>query len=108
MVTTFLAALNAGAGFAGYTDWRVPNVRELQAIINFGPPSPATYGAFDAGCSVGCTVTTCSCTQPYYYWSSTSGELIPSNGWFVNVSNGVAGGSLKTTLYFIRAVRVGA
>ncbi|MBM4246850.1 MAG: DUF1566 domain-containing protein, partial [Deltaproteobacteria bacterium] len=28
-VTTFLATLNAGGGFAGHTDWRLPNLTEL-------------------------------------------------------------------------------
>jgi len=34
---TKVAALNAGGGFAGYTDWRVPNVNELQSIVNYAP-----------------------------------------------------------------------
>src|SRR5206468_905681 len=30
-----VAILNTGTGFAGHTDWRVPNVRELQSIANY-------------------------------------------------------------------------
>ena len=40
-VTTFLAALNAGGGFAGHTDWRLPNLTELESIRNLGDVSPA-------------------------------------------------------------------
>ena len=36
MVTTFLATLNAGGGFAGHTDWRIPNRFELESIVNPG------------------------------------------------------------------------
>ena len=30
------AACNAGAGYAGQTDWRLPNVRELLSLIDYG------------------------------------------------------------------------
>lgn len=29
--------------FAGFTDWRIPNILELISIINFGVPDPSTY-----------------------------------------------------------------
>ena len=31
--TVFLPALNAGSGFAGHTDWRLPTAAELQTIL---------------------------------------------------------------------------
>ena len=37
---TKVAQLNQ-SGFAGYTDWRLPNVKELQSIVDYGQESPA-------------------------------------------------------------------
>ncbi|MCZ2110602.1 MAG: DUF1566 domain-containing protein, partial [Dehalococcoidia bacterium] len=34
MVTEFLAALNTGSGFAGHTDWRIPNRFELESLLD--------------------------------------------------------------------------
>mgnify|MGYP003339671132 CR=1 FL=1 len=35
-----LAALNAGSGFAGHTDWRLPNRTELMTIVSFREVDP--------------------------------------------------------------------
>ena len=56
-----VAGLN-GTAFAGHTDWRLPNVKELQSMLHyekFGGPSVSL--AFHTGCVPGCT--TCSCTS---------------------------------------------
>src|SRR5262245_65459894 len=67
-----IAGLNAGAGFAGHTDWRLPNVKELQSIVNYETRNPAVAAAFNTGCVAACTVTSCSCTVAADYWSSTT------------------------------------
>src|SRR5262249_5481923 len=54
-----IAGLNAGAGFAGHTDWRLPNVKELQSIVNYQNVNPAVSAAFNTGCAASCTVTSC-------------------------------------------------
>ena len=79
-----VATLN-GTSFAGHTDWRVPNVKELQNIV------PAVSPAFNNNCTSGCTVLTCSCTASSTYWSSTTvaGQARPGDppgptfAWFV-------------------------
>ena len=59
---TKVAALNGGGGFAGYTDWRVPNRNELESLVNVGAVNPAVFPAFNTSCAPACTVLICSCT----------------------------------------------
>jgi hypothetical protein len=40
-----VATLNSES-FAGHTDWRVPNVKELQSIVNYENVDPAVSSAF--------------------------------------------------------------
>lgn len=41
-----LAALNAPPRFADDRDWRIPNIRELQSIIDYEKRPPAVDAAF--------------------------------------------------------------
>ncbi len=111
----WVAALNvesAGAGFAGHTDWRVPNVRELQSIADYGASSPAVSTAFNgANCGPSCTDLTnpaCSCT----YWvgpyrSSTTYAGLPDYALNVDFLVGSAGIYPKSVSAAVRAVRGG-
>jgi hypothetical protein len=86
--STHVATLNTTA-FAGYTDWRVPNVRELHSIVNYQNSLPSVSTAFNNSCVPGCTVLTCSCTAGNErYYSSTSRVNTPSQAWF-NQEQGV-------------------
>lgn len=58
--------LNAGMGFAGHQDWRVPTRLELETILDWSTYSPMVDVAFNgASCGASCTNIndpTCSCT----------------------------------------------
>jgi len=82
-VTSKVATLNGGGGFAGHTDWRVPNRFELETLVNLGAVIPSTYSAFNTACPASCTVLTCSCTQSSNYWSSSTYQGTPTIAWNV-------------------------
>ena len=80
--------------FAGHDDWRLPNVRELQSIVDYGRFNPSidpVFGAFSAA-----------------YWSSTSAASDPAGAWGIYFDGGVVDNSLgKDSSYYVRAVRGG-
>ena len=106
--TSKVATLNS-TSFAGHADWRLPNVNELQSLVDYGTVNPAVSSAFNAGCAPGCIVTSCSCTRSFYYWPSTSSQSSPTLAWTVFFGNGLVGNSSKSTsTYHARAVRGGS
>src|SRR5579862_262441 len=104
--TDKIATLNSGTGFAGYADWRLPNINELQSLANYGTTNPAIDVIyFGALCANFCTAHQCSCTQSYYYWSSTTYDYDSSRAWQVYFLDGSLTFEDKSSPRFVRAVR---
>ncbi len=101
-----VATLNSST-FAGHTDWRVPNRKELESILDLETFSPPVDPVFNTGCVPACTVTTCSCTVSLFYWSSTSLTLAPTFAWVVLSNDGGVNFGNKGSAFRIRAVRGG-
>jgi hypothetical protein len=68
-----VAGLNTAPCFAGACDWRLPNVKELQSIVNYQNSTPSVSSAFNNSCDPGDTVLTGSCTLASFYC-----RLLPS------------------------------
>ena len=102
-----IAGLNAGGGFAGHIDWRLPNVKELQSIVNYENAGPSVSSAFDTSCSATCTVLTCSCTAASDYWSSSTFAFLSSSAWIADFNFGVVSADVKSSFIVVRAVRGG-
>ncbi len=91
--------------FAGHTDWRLPNVRELQSIVDYERFLPSIDPIFDTGCTPGCSVLTCSCTGIANYWSSTSIAILPTDAWIVFFTDGGVINEPKSITQSVREVR---
>ncbi|MGH6812990.1 MAG: DUF1566 domain-containing protein [Methylocella sp.] len=121
----WVAQLNTAPCFARHCDWRIPNVKELQSIVDYDTYLPPVNAAFNNNCTSGCTVdgakntTECSCTQSVgsskgYYWSGSTyapSPLVPPPGsmlaWGVLFGDGDVLSAGKTDHDYVRAVRCG-
>jgi hypothetical protein len=98
-----------GKGFAGYRDWRIPDVKELQGIVDYERFNPSVGPVFDGDrCGQGCddlTDPACSCTALGNYWTSTTLVDDPERAFLVNLNLGLVGDSGKQSGAAVRAVR---
>jgi len=78
--------------FGGYSNWRMPNLKELSSVIHFGKTLPSINAQY----------------FPYqyssFYWSSTECVDDDRYAWGVYFQRGVALNHFKRIRYFLRAV----
>jgi hypothetical protein len=81
--------------FADHCDWRLPNVVELQTILNCGFGDPCIDPLFGP-------------TASSFYWSASSFATSPNFAWNASFNDGFVNLTNKTLDYFVRAVRAGS
>ena len=83
---------------AGKTDWRLPNIKELQSLIDFGQYDPALPFLFALWVAN---------EQSSYYWSSTTLPSDTRNAWYVLMNYGYVGFVSKSYDSYVWPVRGG-
>ncbi|MCP3925462.1 MAG: DUF1566 domain-containing protein [Desulfobacterales bacterium] len=91
----FITDLNSGSGFCGYTDWRLPTVKELSTIINSGRFPSTVNGDYFIN------------TKSLYYWTVTTYAGNTVSAWLVDFFDGEVLYHGKTNSNYVRAVRSG-
>ncbi len=79
----------------GYTDWRLPTIKELGTLVDHSQSAPTI------------NITYFPDTIASLYWSSTTSVLSTSNAWNVDFSFGNSTNSSKAGSRYVRAVRGG-
>jgi len=88
-------ALNTGGGYAGHSDWRLPNLKELQSIVELKCYDPAI------------NETVFNNTLSSYYWSSSPYASGSDYAWGVYFNYGHDGSYNRVNHFRARLVRGG-
>jgi hypothetical protein len=85
-----------GLTLCGFSDWRLPNVNELESLVNSEVPNQAAFLNSQGFSGV----------QAVSYWSSSSFFNL-FGAWIVYMFNGIVGDDYKTGSNYVWPVRAG-
>ena len=89
----YIACLN-NTGYLGRTDWRLPNVNELESLLNIASADSRPWLGSQGFVNVGAS-----------YWSSTTAASGSLNAWYLAASSGSPSYTGKTVTILVWPVR---
>jgi hypothetical protein len=94
---TVALAYTNGLTLCGFSDWRMPNINELESLVNSEAASPATFLNTQGFTDV----------QADFYWSSSSLAGSPASAWLVSMYDGLVSVDPKSDFLYVWPVRAG-
>ena len=88
---------NGFTNFCGYSDWRLPNRKELRSLINYGQANTYAWLNTQGFSNV----------QAGNYWSSSTYAYFTGYAWVVHMNYGSVGAGDRTGTYYVWPVRAG-
>ncbi len=75
---SWIVACKITSDYAGFNDWRMPTVKELQGIVDYGRVNPAIDTSYFPN------------TSSSYFWSGSPFANYSSYAWYVHFFSGYA------------------
>jgi Protein of unknown function (DUF1566) len=99
VIATWANALTAANDLmlCGFIDWRLPNVNELESLVNSEAANGAVFLNTQGFTGV----------QADYYWSSSSDAVLVDGAWFVDMRTGIVFVNPKSVSSYVWPVRAG-